>query len=241
MLLGVLLAFGLFTAPAEAAKFPKKPPNTAYFVDKADLISSADAATINEIASKLLDDERVPLFVVTIPSLDEYKASDMGVKRYTRKLFDRWGIGTKDRNYGMLLLVAVKDREARIELGADWKRRHDRAAENVMDNLIIPQFKRGNFSLGIIDGVRGMDAMARGLELPAPTTPWWYWPAIAIGTVFTVVLIANLFLNGRTGWAWALIAIIGVMLFYVLKATARGSGRGFGGGFSGGGGASGSW
>ncbi len=237
----VFLALGLFTTPAHAVTFPDKPPKTAFFVDEAELIKPEDASAINEIASKLLSEKRVPLFVVTVRSLSAHQAAGGGVERYARNLFDHWGIGWQDRNYGMLLLVAFGDRKARIELGADWSGQHDAAAQNVMDDLIVPQFKRGDFSLGILDGVRGMDAMARGLALPTPTAPWWFWPAIIIGAIFLVVVIINLFRSGRKGWAWALIAAIAVILFFVLSRAASGSGGGFGGGSGGGGGASGSW
>ena len=110
-----------------------------------------------------------------------------------------------------------------------------------MQSLIIPAFKRGDYSTGISDGVRGMDAMARGLQLPKPTAPWWFWPAVIIGGIGLVMLIINLFKTGRSGWAWALIVGIGLLLFFILRNMPSGSGGGFGGGSSGGGGATGSW
>ena len=149
----------------------------------------------------------------------------------------------EDRNNGMLLLVAQLDRKARIELGADWDHRFDFDAVKVMDTLIIPKFKERNFSLGILEGVRGMEAMARGLQLPKPEQPWWVLPLFIAGVIGVVLLIINLFKTGRSGWAWALIAFLGVMIFFMLRnaASSGGSGGGFGGGFSGGGGATGSW
>jgi len=62
------------------------------------------------------------------------------------------------------------------------------------------------------------------------------------GAIFLGVLIYNLFKNGKSGWAWALIAALAVLIFFLLRtAAAGGSGGGFGGGSSGGGGATGSW
>ena len=239
--LSVLLALGLFGISLHAVTFPDKPPRKAFFVDEAGLITPEDADAINQIASKLLREERVPLFVVTIRGLSAYEADRGGVERYARQLFDHWGIGSKKRNFGMLLLVSAGDRNARIELGADWSGRHDAEARTVMDDLIIPQFKRGDFSLGILDGVRGMDAMARGLALPRAATPWWFWPAVIIGAIVIVAVIVSLFKSGRKGWGWALIALLGIILFFALRSAMSGSGGGFGGGGGGGGGASGSW
>ena len=179
--------------------------------------------------------DRKDYFVDTAMMID-----DLGIEKYATRLFDQWGVGFKDRNYGILLLVSKGDRKARIELGAGWERNYDSQSKDIMDNLIIKQFKRGDFSLGILDGVRGLDAMARGLSLPKATPPWWVLPLTIIGAILLVLLIINLFKTGRSGWAWALIAAIAVMLFFMLRSAAS-SGGGFGGGFSGGGGATGSW
>ena len=230
----------LFWQGALAVSFPEKPPKSDFFVDGALLLNEDAQKAINETALALLNQEQIPLFVVTIPSLSAYEGSALGIEGYATQLFDHWGIGSQERNYGMLLIVSVGDRRARIELGAGFERRFDTQANDIMQSLIVPAFKRGDFSTGITDGVRGMDAMARGLQLPKPTAPWWFLPAIIGSAIFLGLVIYNLFKTGRSGWAWALIAFIAVALFYILR-NAGGSGGGFGGGSSGGGGATGSW
>ncbi len=241
-LIAFSLSFG-FGATAFAITFPDKPDSENFFVDEANLIGEKEAQEINEIALGLLLEEKVPLFVVTIPSLATYQAGGYSIEGYAADLFDEWGIGSKERNYGMLLIVSKGDRKARISLGADWGREYDRNAKQIMDTLIVPAFKQGDFALGIVAGVRGMDALARGLALPKPVQPWWILPLMIGVAIGLVLLIINLFKTGRSGWAWALIAFIGVALFFMLRASASsgGSSGGFGGGFSGGGGASGSW
>ena len=226
-----------------ALTFPEKPPDTDWFVDEAGLLEAGDAAALNEIASTLFSEERVPLYVVTISSLAGQDAAGYSIEGYAADLFDHWGIGFKDRNYGMLLLVSAGDRRARIELGDGWGREHDRQAKETMDTLIVPSFREARFSQGILEGVGGMNAMARGLALPKPKTPWWFFPAVIVVAILLGVLIFNLFKTGRKGWAWAVIIAVGVALFFLLRTAGRASGSssGFGGGFSGGGGASGSW
>ena len=233
---------------AFAVTFPDKPPQSDFFVDEARLIGEDARKAINETALSLLQQEQIPLFVVTIPSLSSYEASASGIEGYATQLFDHWGIGSQERNYGMLLLVSVGDRKARIELGAGFERNYDSQANDIMQSLIIPAFRRGDYQTGITDGVRGMDAMARGLQLPKPTPPWWFLPAIIGGPIFLGFVINNLFKTGRSGWAWALIAATAVVVFFILRSLARsnggssgGSSGGFGGGSSGGGGATGSW
>ena len=222
-----------------SVEFPDKPPKTDFFVDRSTLLKEDARKIVNETASALLKEEQIALFVVTIPSLSSFEASALGIEGYATALFDHWGIGSQERNYGMLLLVSAGDRKARIELGAGFERNYDSQSAGIMQGLIIPSFKRGDFSTGIADGVRGLDAMARGLQLPKATAPWWFLPAIVGGAAFLGFVIFNLFKTGRSGWAWALIAFIAVVLFFVLRTA--GSGGGFGGGSSGGVGATGSW
>lgn len=223
---------------AFAATFPDRPPQSNFFVDKARLLDEDARIAINNTALSLLQQEQIPLFVVTIPSLSSYEGSALGIEGYATRLFDHWGIGWQERNYGMLLLVSVGDRGARIELGSGFERNYDGQANDIMQSLIIPAFKRGDFSTGITDGVRGMDAMARGLQLPKATAPWWFLPVMVGGALFLGFVIYNLFKTGRSGWAWALIALIAVVLFFFLRTASK---SGFGGGSSGGGGATGSW
>lgn len=237
------LALGLAALPVWGIRLPDKPPPQDFFVDRANLIAPTQREAINATAASLLRDQQIPIFVVTIGSLSEMDAAGSTVDQYAKALFDHWGIGSQRRNFGALLLVSLGDRKARIELGEGWKHDRDAQAANIMDSLIVPAFKRGDYSVGIADGVRGLDAMARGANLPRPTAPWWYWPAVLLGGVFVVTTIINLFRSGRSGWAWALIAGVVAFLFLVLRNAGQSSGSsgGFGGGSSGGGGASGSW
>ena len=135
------------------------PPGQREFVlDKADLISAADETRIRETCDKLLTGTATPIVVVTIESTRKYDAGiGMHVRAFAILLFDQWGIGRatidgKEVNTGILLLVSKGDRKARIELGAGWGRSHDRMCRRIMDERIIPRFKRGDFSGGIRAG-----------------------------------------------------------------------------------------
>lgn len=235
-----LLARGV---KAQQATFPAKPTSESFYVDEAGLIAQGEGQAINEVAGALLRDDQVPIIVVTISSLTAHNAAGSTIERYAFELFNQWGIGSERRNYGMLLLVSKGDRRARIELGSAWGHSYNVQAQEVMTTLIIPRFKEGNFSEGILAGVRGMDAMARGLALPKPKQPWWIIPLILAVLGLIIAVIVSLFKNGQKGWGWALIALLGVILFFLLRSAlqGRGSGGAFGGGYSGGGGASGSW
>jgi uncharacterized protein len=199
---GLLLLLTAVARPSWSTRFPEKPPASDYFVDRAGLIEPAAQRTINATAEALLREHDVPIVVVTIGSLSEMQAAASSIEAYATALFNHWGIGSVERNLGILLLVSVGDRKARIELGAAWESDRDAQAANIMESLIIPAFKRGDYSTGIVDGVRGLDAMVRGLNLPPPTRPWWHWPALALFALFVLAAIVSLFRSGHSGWAW---------------------------------------
>lgn len=65
--------------------------------------------------------------VVTINSIGDYQTGDATIEAFATNLFNTWGIGHKKENNGVLILVAVKDRKARIELGKGYGREYDSA------------------------------------------------------------------------------------------------------------------
>jgi uncharacterized protein len=247
MLRSVLLGLLLGPAAAFAVTYPAKPPSTDWFVDSAGLLDSAAKQDINQIVFKLWKDQRVPIYVVTIPSLAAQQAEGLRIERYAFDLFNSWGIGSENRNFGMLLLVSKGDRKARIELGSGWGARSDVQAQSIMQDQIVPRFKEGDFSGGIVAGVAALDKLARGLELPSPYRPPWQIALWVGGILLSVVVGISLIRSGQKGWGWAFLAFAATLLFFLLKAIASSSAQsgsssgGFGGGSSGGGGATGSW
>lgn len=234
-----------------------RPGDHEFVRDLAKMIRPDDTKKIQEIAGKLLKEKATPIIVVTIDSMANHGGAGMRIETFARLLFDQWGIGHEklngeNWNTGILLLVSKSDRKARIELGAGWKRDHDSQASKIMAELIIPKFKTGDYSGGIVAGVEGLDQMARGLELPqapTPPTPWWVYAAIVGFFGLMVFTGVSLYRRGASGWAWLfwgiVFSILGFLLYTMMNSRSRSSGGfsggSFGGGFSGGGGATGSW
>jgi uncharacterized protein len=254
-------ACGVSPAGAEVVIPIPRPGDREFVLDKANLVQPPDVAKIKQLADRLLTDKATPIVVVTINSMAEHGGTGMRIETFARLLFDQWGVGQakihdQPWNTGILLLVSKGDRKARIELGAHWRRDQDLLCDKIMNEQIIPRFKQGDFSGGIVAGVEALDKMARGLTLPAPAKSssgsaglpnWVIYGGIAL-LVFTIISLAR---KGSGGWAWIfwglLFGLIGTVLYSFLSGNrSSGSGGGFsggsfGGGFSGGGGSTGSW
>jgi len=139
----LLLAFSAVPS-SRAQTFPTRPEQHDCILDEASLIRADDAQQIKTLCEAVLRDQKIPIIVVTPPSLTMYDATD--IESYARGLFDKWGIGSQTNNYGILLLVSLGDRKARIELGAGWGGTKDGTARMVMEDIIVPNFKKGDYS-----------------------------------------------------------------------------------------------
>jgi uncharacterized protein len=161
---GLVLLFWVFALTAQAElKFPEL---TGRVVDNAQMI---EPAVREQLTQQLNAHEKTTgeqLVVVTLPDLQGTDIADFGYQlgRY-------WGIGQKDKNNGALLIVARDERKLRIEVGYGLEGRLTDAQSSVIINQVItPAFKAGNFSKGISDGVAAMLVVLGGNPLDEPST-----------------------------------------------------------------------
>ena len=234
----------LLGAPSVRSQaFPERPAQGEFVLDEAALIHAGDQQQIENVCRNLLRDEQTPIVVVTIPSLAKYDASN--IEAYARALFDNWGIGSQAHNYGVLLLVSVGDRKSRIELGDAWTGTKNETTRMITNDIMVPNFRKGDYSAGILQGVQALDTMARGQSVRKSVS--WTPLLVILGLVVLGVATAvSLIRSGHAGWGWALIAAIGALIAAVLWLARFGksdssSGESYGGGSGGGGGATGSW
>jgi uncharacterized protein len=157
IILGALLT--AVSGPVLAQTFPERPGPREFVLDEAGLVDASDRSAVRDMCDALLSERKIPIVVVTIRALGDHGARD--VEAYARALFDHWGIGSRERNRGVLLLVARRDRRARIELGAGWAGTANRQCEAVMEAL-MSSFRRGDYSQGLRVAVSQLADMARG-------------------------------------------------------------------------------
>lgn len=145
---GVLVR--LLVLPAVAGVPPHTPPVT-------DLANVLDAGQESELISVINDgaaDGTVALEVLTVDRMSDWGVGGGDVESFARAVFDSWGIGDPVANDGALIVVAVEDREARIELGAGFDGAYDAAMTTVMSEVMLPRFRNGDYGDGIVEGAR---------------------------------------------------------------------------------------
>jgi uncharacterized protein len=139
---------------------PAFPALTGRVVDQANLLSPADEQRLST-ASAAVEREVGPQFVVvTLNDLQGRNIVDYGVQ-----LGRTWGIGSRERDDGVLLIVAVAERKVRIEVGYGLERRiTDPFAARVIREQIVPRFRAGQPSAGIIAGSAAIVARLRSRQ-----------------------------------------------------------------------------
>lgn len=159
LILLLAVAFALCALCAVfAIAAPNYPELTGRIVDNANLINAADKAQIESELAALEATSTDQVAVVTVPSLDGYAIEEYGIG-----LARKWGIGQKDKDNGVVLIVAPNERKVRIEVGRRLEPLlNDTMATLIVQNAILAQFRRGDFSGGIRDGVRDIKAVLLG-------------------------------------------------------------------------------
>lgn len=113
--------------------------------DFASILTPAEKASLEERCRQLREKTGAQLAVVTLKSLEGGQIDDFAVR-----LFKQWGIGEKDQRNGVLLLVVIQDRKARIEVGYGLEPiLPDALAGRILQEQLFPAFKQQRYADGL--------------------------------------------------------------------------------------------
>ena len=253
----VVLQFAAWAEPVSQLK------PTGYVNDFAHVIDSSTASQLESLLHEVDEKAHAQVSLVTINTLD---GSD--IESYAVDLFKQWGIGSKQTNRGVLILYAIRDHRARIEVGYGLEPILPDGKVGSFQREAIPLMRSGDYSQALqLVTTRVADVIAgdAGVQLTnsrprAPAQPVYepdHSSGISLGGIIVVVIViiivlvtplrsllfwllfSNIF-GGRGGWGGG--GGYGGGGFGGFGGGGGGGGfGGFGGGSSGGGGASSSW
>ena len=221
--------------------------------------------TVTTLESRLADFERsdsTQIVVLTVPSLQGEVLEEFSIR-----VAEQWRIGRKKLDNGVILLAAKEDRKLRIEVGYGLEGKlTDLRAGRIIDTIIKPSFKAGDYDKGVSDGVDAIMQTVKGeysaVDAPAREKKDFSSSSVMTPAIFIFFFIGIIgkikrILGGVAGAVIipiAAVVLFGFKLFMLLLVPAGfllgliiptlmtllwfvgGSGGGFGGG-----GASGSW
>lgn len=142
----LLVAIGIaFIMQGQAQNVLPKPNPPRLVTDNAGILSAEEIQALENKLVAIDDSSSNQIAVVILASLEGQPKEE-----YATKLFREWGIGNKKTNNGVLLLVSIKDRQIRIEVGYGLEGAiPDVTALNIIDNDIKPAFKQGAYYEGL--------------------------------------------------------------------------------------------
>lgn len=244
-LLAVLLFAGCSFAWAE--KIADIRPQ-GYVTDLANVIDPTTKARLEALCAEVEQKTGAQVAVVTVNSLDGRTRED-----YAADLYKQLGVGSKKDNRGVLLLLAPKERQYKIEIGYGLEPVINDARAGDIGREMVPNLRSGDYSAAVLVGatrVAQLIAADKGVQLngvpasqpsaPASGTSWWI-PVVVIVIIFVVVraILRSAQGSGRGPRSGGGSALPWFLLGSALGGRGGSWGGGFGGssgGYSGGGG-----
>ncbi len=157
--------------------------NGGWVTDMADVLSDRTEAELNSLISNLEQTNGTEIAVVTVPETTPAESP----KAFATELFNYWGIGKAEEDNGVLFLVSTGDRRVEIETGYGIEGiLPDTQVGNIIDTKITPQYKKGNYNRGTLDGTKAIIAALDGSASPNIN---WY-----VVTFFAIILAQWVFL-----------------------------------------------
>lgn len=142
------------------------PGYKGYVNDYADMISAGVEMKLERALQSFDLTDSTQIAVLTVPSLEGDSLEEFSIRTV-----DKWGIGQKGKDNGVLLLVAKKERKIRIEVGRGLEGvLTDLMSGRIIDGIITPFFKAGNFDAGFESGLAAIIQATRG-EFTADRLP----------------------------------------------------------------------
>jgi uncharacterized protein len=149
--IGVLL----FLANSALAQTLPEPVRVT-ITDQADILDDTQEDALHQRLTVLRAETGIELAVLTLRSQQPY-APDAPIEAFATDVFNAWGIGSSDRNDGILVLILSEDRAIRIELGKAYGRDWDRTAATILNRSVLPAFAEERYADGIFDGVEDLN------------------------------------------------------------------------------------
>ncbi|MDO5707085.1 MAG: TPM domain-containing protein [Andreesenia angusta] len=140
-----------FSEYSLSMELPKK--GKEYYYDEVGILSEESINEIEKINSELISKTGAEIQVVVVKNFGKY--SD--IREYATELFNNWGIGDKEKDNGILFLVVIDEKKTRIEVGYGLEGAiTDGKAGRILDDYVIPYFKKDDYDKGIINGFRAI-------------------------------------------------------------------------------------
>jgi uncharacterized protein len=184
----LVFASQIFYSPLALAELVAIPDLSERVTDLTQTLSIADKAQIEEKLSAFEKKKGSQIAVLMVPSTKPEE-----IDQYSIRVVEKWKIGRKKVDDGILILVAKEDHKIRIEVGYGLEGAvPDITAKRVISEIIAPKFKQGDFAGGLNDAVDKLIGLVNGEALPAPTALKHKFGIADISGILPILLFGGL-------------------------------------------------
>jgi uncharacterized protein len=229
----LFFSFALMAVIAVSQQLPPKPATLV--TDYTNTLSESDRQLLEKKLVAFNDSTSTQIAVVLIKSTGQYDIND-----YAVKLGRAWGVGQKDKNNGIVILVAITDHKVSIQTGYGAEGAvPDATTSEIIQNDITPRFKAGDYYGGLDAATTDLMKSLRGEYKAAPVNDNSSAGGGIFILIFIVVIVLIIIFRGRGGGGQIYGGRGAASPFWWFlggSMLGRGSSSGWGGGNSGGGG-----
>jgi len=142
-LLAMILIGAFFCSASFAGTIPEP---TGYVVDTLGLLKQETVTTLTAQCKSMEPKGQMAILIIN-------STQPMSVEEYSIKVWDKWKVGFKGKDNGVILILAKNDRKIRIQTGRGTEAIiPDFIAGRIIDNIIAPCFKKGDWDGGMLQG-----------------------------------------------------------------------------------------
>ncbi len=160
--------------------------------DLAGLVEASTAQALEERLAALEETTGAQVAVLTIPSLEGEI-----LEEYSLRVAETWKLGREEFDNGALLLIARDDRKMRLEVGYGLEGAiPDAYAKRILDDVVRPQFRAGDYDAGISEAVDVIARLVEGEEALPPPSETDAFPVMDFGWPTAIAFLMFLFVVG---------------------------------------------
>lgn len=231
--IGIILSMLCMTAVSANPVIPSRPQG--FINDYAGVLSTEAKQQAESLSSELESKTGAQLAVVIVETI-----GSSAIEEYATELFRKWGIGQREENNGVLLLIALKERDSRIEVGYGLEGRlPDGKTGRIQDEYLTPYFSQSDLGSAVVSThyvlaneiAQEYNAELANSNQPVPVRNQ---QSENTGNIFLPIILLILFIADFTLFRGRITRFLFQVFLWRLLFGGRRGGRGGGGGFGGG-------
>lgn len=197
---------GLVMGSAFAQALLPVPPLSDRVIDQTGVLDASGRQQVIQTLTQIEQQHGSQIVALLVPT-----TAPEDIAAFAYRVADTWKIGRKEVGDGALIVVALQDRRMRIEVARTLEGAiPDLMAKRIIDDIMAPAFRQGQFAQGLSDAALAMGQLISGEGLPPPRAPRvhepkGFEPELWLGALFFVFVLARV-LNGMLGHKLAALA-----------------------------------